>query len=143
MKYFLEAEYISEVEAAQTSYKLEKHKPHKHCFKLLADRVTRQTPEVRVTRQTPEVPEVRDPLSKDTEPHNIKTCVEKTPSVHLSCISMSGPTWMVTMRGRGWRVLAPPSMAMPSVAALLGTLTSWDVGSNRPGYGKRERTHRE
>lgn len=43
-------------------------------------------------------------------------------------------TWMVTMRGNGWRVLAPPSMAMPRVLALLATLTSVDVGSNRPGY---------
>jgi len=46
---------------------------------------------------------------------------------------MSAPTWMVTMRGSGWRVLAPPSMAMPSVVALFATLTSWEVGSSRPG----------
>lgn len=46
-------------------------------------------------------------------------------------------TWMVTMRGNGWRVLAPPSMAMPRVLALLATLTSVDVGSNRPGYNRR------
>lgn len=46
-------------------------------------------------------------------------------------------TWMVTIRGNGWRVLAPPSMAMPRVLALLATLTSVDVGSNRPGYTNR------
>ena len=49
------------------------------------------------------------------------------------------PTWMVTIRGRGWRVLAPPSMAIPSVVALFPTLTSWEVGSSRPGYSRRER----
>lgn len=46
---------------------------------------------------------------------------------------------MVTMRGRGWRVLAPPSMAMPRVLALFATLTSVEVGSKRPGCKKTER----
>jgi len=40
---------------------------------------------------------------------------------------------MVTMRGRGWRVFAPPSIAMPRVLALFATLTREEVGSNRPG----------
>lgn len=31
-------------------------------------------------------------------------------------------------------MLAPPSMAMPSVAALFLTRTRVDVGSSRPGY---------
>jgi hypothetical protein len=31
-------------------------------------------------------------------------------------------------------------MAIPSVVALFPTLTSWEVGSSRPGYGKREKT---
>lgn len=39
----------------------------------------------------------------------------------------------MTILGRGWRVLAPPSMAMPSVAALFLTRTRVDVGSRRPG----------
>lgn len=42
-------------------------------------------------------------------------------------------TCMVTMRGRGWRVLAPPSIAIPSVLALFGTRTRVDMGSSRPG----------
>lgn len=40
---------------------------------------------------------------------------------------------MVTILGRGWRVLAPPSMAMPRVAALFFTRTRVDVGSRSPG----------
>lgn len=53
---------------------------------------------------------------------------------------------MVTIRGNGWRVLAPPSMAMPRVLALLGTRTRQDVGSKRPGCGQwrggvRKRKH--
>lgn len=44
-------------------------------------------------------------------------------------------TWMVTIRGSGWRVLAPPSMAMPKVAALFVTRTRVDVGSRSPGCG--------
>lgn len=36
---------------------------------------------------------------------------------------------MVTMRGKGWRVLAPPSMAMPSVLAFFTTRTSEAVGA--------------
>lgn len=46
-------------------------------------------------------------------------------SSRLACI--------VTIRGSGWRVLAPPSTAIPSVVALFATLTSVEVGSNRPG----------
>ncbi|TNN41915.1 hypothetical protein EYF80_047911 [Liparis tanakae] len=34
---------------------------------------------------------------------------------------------------RGWRVLAPPSMAIPRVLALFATLTRVEVGSNSPG----------
>lgn len=36
---------------------------------------------------------------------------------------------MVTMRGIGWRVLAPPSIAMPRVLAFFTTLTKVAVGS--------------
>lgn len=49
-------------------------------------------------------------------------------------------TWLtciVTIRGSGCRVLAPPSMAIPRVLALFATLTSVEVGSNSPGYIRR------
>lgn len=47
-------------------------------------------------------------------------------------------TWIVAMRGRGCLVLAPPSTAMPSVLALLGTRTN--VGPGCPNYNtQRER----
>lgn len=42
-------------------------------------------------------------------------------------------TCIVTILGNGWRVLAPPSMAMPKVLALFITLTRVEVGSNSPG----------
>lgn len=48
-----------------------------------------------------------------------------------------GRTWMVTMRGSGCRVFAPPSMAMPKVGALLDTRIRHDVGSRSPGCGDR------
>lgn len=38
-------------------------------------------------------------------------------------------TCMVTMRGRGWRVLAPPSIAIPRVLAFFTTRTSVAVGA--------------
>lgn len=47
------------------------------------------------------------------------------------------PTWMVTMRGSGCRVFAPPSMAIPKVGALLDTRMRHDVGSRSPGCGER------
>lgn len=43
-------------------------------------------------------------------------------------------TCIVTILGNGWRVLAPPSMAMPKVLALFITLTSVEVGSSSPGW---------
>lgn len=42
-------------------------------------------------------------------------------------------TCIVTIRGSGWRVLAPPSMAIPRVLAVFATLTSVAVGSKSPG----------
>lgn len=54
-----------------------------------------------------------------------------------SCPLPAHPTWMVTMRGSGCRVLAPPSMAMPKVGALLDTRIRHDVGSRSPGCGDR------
>lgn len=42
-------------------------------------------------------------------------------------------TCIVTILGNGWRVLAPPSMAIPKVLALFITLTRVEVGSNSPG----------
>lgn len=42
-------------------------------------------------------------------------------------------TCIVTILGNGWRVLAPPSMAMPKVLALFITLTSVEVGCSSPG----------
>lgn len=47
------------------------------------------------------------------------------------------PTWMVTMRGSGCRVFAPPSMAIPKVGALLDTRIRHDVGSRSPGCRER------
>lgn len=46
------------------------------------------------------------------------------------------PTWMVTMRGSGCRVFAPPSMAIPRVGALLDTRIRHEVGSRSPGCGQ-------
>lgn len=54
--------------------------------------------------------------------------------VFSSVLSSPRLTCIVTIRGNGWRVLAPPSMAIPRVLALFATLTSVEVGSNRPGY---------
>lgn len=54
-----------------------------------------------------------------------------------SCPMPARPTWMVTMRGSGCRVFAPPSMAMPKVGALLDTRIRHDVGSRSPGCGDR------
>lgn len=42
-------------------------------------------------------------------------------------------TWTVTILGKGCRVLAPPSMAMPKVGALFVTRIRWEVGASRPG----------
>lgn len=49
----------------------------------------------------------------------------------------------MTIRGSGWRVLAPPSMAIPRVLALFATLTSVEVGSNSPGWSEVEREKRK
>lgn len=50
----------------------------------------------------------------------------------------------MTIRGNGWRVLAPPSIAIPKVLALFFTLTSVDMGSSSPGWqgecGEREKS---
>jgi len=58
------------------------------------------------------------------------TCIEFFPF-------SARPTWMVTMRGSGCRVFAPPSMAIPKVGALLDTRIRHDVGSRSPGCGER------
>lgn len=54
--------------------------------------------------------------------------------VFSNVLSSPRLTCIVTIRGNGWRVLAPPSMAIPRVLALFATLTSVEVGSSRPGY---------
>lgn len=53
------------------------------------------------------------------------------------------PTWMVTMRGSGCRVFAPPSMAIPRVGALLDTRIRHEVGSRSPGCGQTAGLPRE
>lgn len=61
-------------------------------------------------------------------------CVCVYVCVFSNVLSSPRLTCIVTIRGNGWRVLAPPSMAIPRVLALFATLTSVEVGSNRPGY---------
>lgn len=56
-----------------------------------------------------------------------------SPGGMLAGLIFSWLTCIVTIRGSGCRVLAPPSMAMPRVLALFGTLTRVEVGSNSPG----------